>query len=51
MNPTEQRVRIVVGDLVIANAALTVQLEEAQAKVSELEKQLAESKSVILQDT
>lgn len=39
MSPTEQRIRIVIGDLIIQNAVLMAQLEEAMAKIADLEKE------------
>ena len=37
MTPTEQRIRIVVGDLVVSNAVLSSQLDEARARIAVLE--------------
>ncbi len=41
----EQRVRMQLGDYLIANTSLGVQLEDALRRVAELEKQLAEAKA------
>lgn len=38
MLTTEQRLEIVIGKLQIANASLSAQLEESQAKLAEAEK-------------
>jgi hypothetical protein len=40
----EQRVRLMIGDLMVNNAALMVQLEECQREIAERDKQVTELK-------
>lgn len=41
MMTTEQRVKITIGEMVVQIAALQTSLEEAQAKIAEIEAKLA----------